>query len=305
MNRTQTSTAPDRRDGDAQTPGARVLEVVQLRKRFGDLVALDGIDLTVNEGEVVAILGPSGSGKSTLVRCLDQLETIDGGAMYLDDELLGFEQGRQSKSLRPLTDAGVRAQRRRMSMVFQQFNLFPHWTVMRNITEAPIAVHGIAPAEAKARAVELLAKVGLSDKATSYPRQLSGGQQQRVAIARAVAVEPRVLLFDEPTSALDPELIDEVLQTMKALAATGRTMVVVTHEMEFAREVADRCVFMAEGRVIEDRPAEAFFRDPQTDRLRSFLARSMRANAGSGNGTESAPEAGQETAEPQQGAGQP
>lgn len=252
-----------------------VLKINGLRKHFHGHAALDGIDLTVNEGEVVAILGPSGSGKSTLVRCLDQLETIDGGAMYLDGELLGFEQGR---TLRPLTDAGVRAQRRRMSMVFQQFNLFPHWTVLRNITEAPIAVHGIAPAQAKAKAMDLLDKVGLSDKANAYPRQLSGGQQQRVAIARAVAVEPRVLLFDEPTSALDPELIDEVLQTMKALAATGRTMVVVTHEMEFAREVADRCVFMAEGRVVEDRPAAAFFRDPQTDRLRSFLARSMRKN---------------------------
>jgi ABC-type polar amino acid transport system ATPase subunit len=278
MNTTQNPVGPS----TANTAGSilakatgPVLEVVGLRKHFGDHAALDGIDLTVNEGEVVAVLGPSGSGKSTLVRCLDQLETIDGGAMYLDGELLGFEQG---KTLRPLTDAGVRAQRRRMSMVFQQFNLFPHWTVLRNVTEAPIAVHGIAPVQAKAKALDLLDKVGLSDKATAYPRQLSGGQQQRVAIARAVAVEPRVLLFDEPTSALDPELIDEVLQTMKALAATGRTMVVVTHEMEFAREVADRCVFMAEGRVVEDRPAEAFFRDPQTDRLRSFLARSMRKN---------------------------
>ncbi len=272
MNGSQTGTARGATGAALATP---VLEVVGLRKQFGDHTALDGIDLTVNEGEVVAILGPSGSGKSTLVRCLDQLETIDGGAMYLDGDLLGFEQGR---NLRPLTDAGVRAQRRRMSMVFQQFNLFPHWTVLRNVTEAPIAVHGIPSAQAKAAARDLLAKVGLSDKEDAYPRQLSGGQQQRVAIARAVAVEPRVLLFDEPTSALDPELIDEVLQTMKALAATGRTMVVVTHEMEFAREVADRCVFMAEGRVIEDRPADEFFRAPETDRLRSFLARSMRAN---------------------------
>ncbi|GAA1681972.1 arginine ABC transporter ATP-binding protein [Citricoccus zhacaiensis] len=272
MNGSQTGTARGTAGAALATP---VLEVVGLRKQFGDHTALDGIDLTVNEGEVVAILGPSGSGKSTLVRCIDQLETIDGGAMYLDGDLLGFEQGR---SLRPLTDAGVRAQRRRMSMVFQQFNLFPHWTVLRNVTEAPIAVHGVPSAQAKAAARDLLAKVGLSDKADAYPRQLSGGQQQRVAIARAVAVEPRVLLFDEPTSALDPELIDEVLQTMKALAATGRTMVVVTHEMEFAREVADRCVFMAEGRVIEDRPADEFFRAPETDRLRSFLARSMRAN---------------------------
>jgi ABC-type polar amino acid transport system ATPase subunit len=269
MNRSQTTAA----HGAAGAVTGPVLEVVGLRKRFGDHMALDGIDLTVHEGEVVAILGPSGSGKSTLVRCLDQLETIDGGAMYLDGELLGFEKG---KTLRPLTDAGIRSQRRRMSMVFQQFNLFPHWTVLRNVTEAPIAVHGIAPAQAKAAARELLAKVGLADKTDAYPRQLSGGQQQRVAIARAVAVEPRVLLFDEPTSALDPELIDEVLQTMQALAATGRTMVVVTHEMEFAREVADRCVFMAEGRIIEDRPAEAFFRQPETDRLRAFLSRSQR-----------------------------
>ncbi|WP_313818089.1 amino acid ABC transporter ATP-binding protein [Citricoccus sp.] len=272
MNGSQTGTARGAAGAALATP---VLEVVGLRKQFGDHTALDGIDLTVHEGEVVAILGPSGSGKSTLVRCIDQLETIDGGAMYLDGDLLGFEQGR---TLRPLTDAGVRAQRRRMSMVFQQFNLFPHWTVLRNVTEAPIAVHGIPSAQAKAAARDLLAKVGLSDKEDAYPRQLSGGQQQRVAIARAVAVEPRVLLFDEPTSALDPELIDEVLQTMKALAATGRTMVVVTHEMEFAREVADRCVFMAEGKVIEDRPADEFFRAPETDRLRSFLARSMRAN---------------------------
>jgi ABC-type polar amino acid transport system ATPase subunit len=271
MNGPQTTTA-HRAAGPVTAP---VLEVVGLRKRFGDHVALDGIDLTVNEGEVVAILGPSGSGKSTLVRCLDQLETIDGGAMYLDGDLLGFEQ---SKTLRPLPDARVRAQRRRMSMVFQQFNLFPHWTVLRNVTEAPVAVHGIPATEAKAKARELLAKVGLADKADAYPRQLSGGQQQRVAIARAVAVEPRVLLFDEPTSALDPELIEEVLQTMKSLAATGRTMVVVTHEMEFAREVADRCVFMAEGRVIEDRSSEAFFREPSTDRLRAFLARSQRQN---------------------------
>lgn len=271
MNGTQTTAAY----GAARAATAPVLEVLGLRKRFGDHMALDGIDLTVDEGEVVAVLGPSGSGKSTLVRCLDQLETIDGGSMYLDGELLGFEQGR---TLRPLTDSGVRAQRRRMSMVFQQFNLFPHWTVLRNVTEAPIAVHGIAPTEAKTAALELLNKVGLSDKAEAYPRQLSGGQQQRVAIARAVAVEPRVLLFDEPTSALDPELIDEVLQTMKALAATGRTMVVVTHEMEFARDVADRCVFMADGSVVEEGRAEEFFRNPRTDRLRSFLARSMRQN---------------------------
>ena len=251
-----------------------VIEVSDVRKRFGDQKALDGVSMSVYEGEVVAILGPSGSGKSTLVRCIDQLETIDGGSMRLDGELLGYE--RLGGHLRPMTPSGKQRQQRRMSMVFQQFNLFPHWTVLRNITEAPVHVHGVSAADARTRALELLERVGLSDKAHAYPRHLSGGQQQRVAIARSVAVDPRILLFDEPTSALDPELVDEVLQTMKQLAHTGRTMVVVTHELEFARNVADRCVFMADGRVVEDRPADAFFDDPQSERLRTFLARSGR-----------------------------
>jgi len=248
-----------------------VLEVRGLRKTFGDHAALDGVDLSVYEGEVVAILGPSGSGKSTLVRCIDQLESIDGGAMYLDGELLGYEEIRGH--LRPLADPGRKRQQRRMSMVFQQFNLFPHWTVLRNVTEAQTVVHGIPAAAARDRAMELLTRVGLAEKAHAYPRHLSGGQQQRVAIARSVAVDPRILFFDEPTSSLDPELVDEVLQTMKELAATGRTMVVVTHELEFARNVADRCVFMAAGRIIEDRPAEDFFEDPRSERLKTFLAR--------------------------------
>ncbi|WP_166983066.1 amino acid ABC transporter ATP-binding protein [Paramicrobacterium fandaimingii] len=264
--------------GLIQLPEARgdvpVIEVSDVRKRFGNLPALDGITMSVNEGEVVAVLGPSGSGKSTLVRCIDQLETIDGGSMHLDGELLGFEP--IGNHLRPMTDAGRQRQRRRMSMVFQQFNLFPHWTVLRNITEAPVHVHGIRPADARSQALELLERVGLEDKADAYPRHLSGGQQQRVAIIRAVAVDPRILLFDEPTSALDPELVGEVLLTMKRLAETGRTMIVVTHELEFARDVADRCVFMADGRVIEDRPADAFFEDPRSERLRTFLARSAR-----------------------------
>ncbi len=254
-----------------------VLRVNNVRKVFGDQVALDGASLEVYEGEVVAILGPSGSGKSTLVRCVDQLETIDGGSMFLDGELLGYEE--INGHLRPRTDVGVQQQRRRMSMVFQQFNLFPHWSVLRNITEAPITVHGLTPAQARERALELLEQVGLSDKADAYPRHLSGGQQQRVAIARSVAVQPRILLFDEPTSSLDPELVGEVLQTMKSLAAVGHTMVVVTHEMAFARDVADRCVFMADGRVIEDRPADEFFADPRSERLRAFLARSGTARS--------------------------
>jgi ABC-type polar amino acid transport system ATPase subunit len=253
-----------------------VIDVQRLRKRFADTTALNGVDLQVFEQEVIAILGPSGSGKSTLVRCIDQLTEIDGGAIYLDGELLGYESVRGR--LRPLRDTERRAQRRRMSMVFQQFNLFPHWTVLRNITEAPRVVHGVSASDARRRAWDLLERVGLSEKGHAYPRELSGGQQQRVAIARALAVEPRVLLFDEPTSALDPELIGEVLQTIKDLAASGLTMIVVTHELEFARDVADRCLFMADGQVIEDRPAADFFADPASDRLRSFLARSQRTS---------------------------
>lgn len=248
-----------------------VLETRGLVKRFGDMVALDRVDLTVNEGDVVAILGPSGSGKSTLVRCLHQLESIDGGAMYLDGDLLGYEE--HNGHLRVRTKRGIDRQRRQIGMVFQQFNLFPHWTVLRNITEAPIKVHGVAPDEAKRRAYELLDRVGLADKADAHPRQLSGGQQQRVAIARALAPRPRVVLFDEPTSALDPELVEEVLQVMKDLAAGRTTMVVVTHEMAFARAVADRCVFMAAGNIIEQAPSREFFEGPKTDRLRAFLTR--------------------------------
>jgi len=252
-----------------------VLQVVGLRKFYGEHEALKGVDLEIRAQEVVAVLGPSGSGKSTLVRCIDQLESIEGGAMYLDGELLGYEQYRGG--LRALREADVERQRRRMGMVFQQFNLFPHWTVLRNITEAPIKVHGVPAAKARAHAMELLDRVGLADKALAHPRQLSGGQQQRVAIARAVATNPRVLLFDEPTSSLDPELVDEVLRVMKDLAESGMTMVVVTHELEFARSVADRCVFMADGELIEDRPSEDFFRDPRSTRLRAFLDRAGRS----------------------------
>jgi polar amino acid transport system ATP-binding protein len=254
-----------------------VLQVVGLRKLYGEDVALDGVDLDVAAGEVVAVLGPSGSGKSTLVRCIDQLESIEGGAIYLDGDLLGYERHRNG--LRPLTEPEIARQRRRMAMVFQQFNLFPHWTVLRNITEAPIKVHGVSPDAARKRGMELLTRVGLADKADAHPRQLSGGQQQRVAIARAVAAQPRILLFDEPTSSLDPELVDEVLQVIKDLAEAGMTMVVVTHEMEFARHVADRCVFMAEGVVIEDRPSAEFFADPRSTRLRSFLGTTSETNA--------------------------
>ncbi|WP_035855111.1 amino acid ABC transporter ATP-binding protein [Cryptosporangium arvum] len=249
----------------------RVLEVRGLRKRYGDHVALDGVDLDVDAGEVVAVIGPSGSGKSTLVRCVHQLEAIDDGAMYLDGELLGRK--RTGSHLRVLPEKAVAAQRRRMGMVFQQFNLFGHRTVRQNVVDPPVLVHGVPRAEAVARADELLATMGLSDHAEKYPRQLSGGQQQRVAIARAMATRPRIMLFDEPTSALDPELVDEVLRVVRDLAAAGTTMLLVTHEMAFARDVADRVVFLAGGRVVETGPPAELFTDPQTPRLREFLAR--------------------------------
>ncbi|WP_413249267.1 amino acid ABC transporter ATP-binding protein [Sinomonas flava] len=248
-----------------------VLRVSRLRKSFAGHQALDGIDFEVNDGEVVVVIGPSGSGKSTLVRCVHQLQSIDGGSMHLDGELLGYELHRGH--VRPLTERQVAGQRRRIGMVFQQFNLFPHWTVLENVTAANRHVHGRSAAEAEQRAMELLDRVGLAHKAQAHPRELSGGQQQRVAIARALAPRPRILLFDEPTSALDPELVDEVLAVLRDLAKAGMTMVVVTHEMEFARQMADRVVFMDKGSVVEQGTPEQIFGNPQTERLRSFLAR--------------------------------
>ncbi|GAA0918718.1 amino acid ABC transporter ATP-binding protein [Pseudonocardia zijingensis] len=255
----------------ATTDSVPVVRLHEIRKVFGGHAALDGVSLDVAEGEVVVVVGPSGSGKSTLVRCVHQLESIDAGAMYLDGQLLGHEHHRGR--LRPLTERAAAAQRRRIGMVFQQFHLFPHFTALRNVTEAPVRVHGRGRAEAEAEAIQLLDRVGLRDRAHHYPRQLSGGQQQRVAIARALATRPRVMLFDEPTSALDPELVDEVLAVLRGLAADGLTMVVVTHEMAFAREVADRCVFMDAGRVVETGPPEEFFGNPRSPRLRAFLSR--------------------------------
>ncbi|SDF46459.1 polar amino acid transport system ATP-binding protein [Lentzea fradiae] len=248
-----------------------VLSVRNIRRSFGEHAALDGVSLDVAQGEVVAVIGPSGSGKSTLVRCVHQLEPIDSGAMYLDGELLGFEHA--GNRLRPLPPKRVAQQRRRMGMVFQQFQLFPHWTVARNITEAQVRVHGRSREQAGERTAELLGKVGLTDKAEAHPRQLSGGQQQRVAIARALATRPRVMLLDEPTSALDPELVDEVLAVVRDLAAAGLTMVIVTHEISFAMEVADRFVFMDQGRIVEQGPVADVLADGRSDRLRAFLSR--------------------------------
>ncbi|WP_285251274.1 amino acid ABC transporter ATP-binding protein [Pseudarthrobacter sp. fls2-241-R2A-168] len=251
--------------------GKPVLQVRNLKKSFGGTPVLEGVSLDLHEGEVLAILGPSGSGKSTLARCIHMLETIDGGAVYLDDEMLGYEE--HHGQLRERSERNISAQRAKLGMVFQQFNLFPHWTVLRNITEAAVTVHRQPKDAARERALYLLREMGLGDKANSYPKQLSGGQQQRVAIARAIATRPRVLLFDEPTSSLDPELVGDVLGVMRRLAERGTTMIVVTHEMDFARDVADRCIFMAGGHIVEEGKPGAFFQNPQSDRLKAFLAR--------------------------------
>ncbi|PZG09495.1 amino acid ABC transporter ATP-binding protein [Nonomuraea aridisoli] len=242
-----------------------------VRKHFGHLEVLKGIDLAVQPGEVVVILGPSGSGKSTFLRCVNHLETIDGGAIFVDGELIGFEAS--GGKVRHLRRREITRQRREIGMVFQQFNLFPHFTVLQNVIEAPVGVRGEPREQARERAHALLRRVGLEDKAGSYPRQLSGGQQQRVAIARALAMRPKLMLFDEPTSALDPELVGEVLATMKGLAEDGLTMIVVTHEIGFAREVADRVVFMDGGVVVESGTPADVLDNPSSPRTQAFLSR--------------------------------
>ncbi|MEE3099440.1 MAG: amino acid ABC transporter ATP-binding protein, partial [Pseudomonadota bacterium] len=238
-------------------------------KLFGDFRALADVSIDVAEGEVVCIIGPSGSGKTTFLRCITQLERIDNGALWLDGELVGFRL--DGDRIHPLPDAEIARQRRKTGMVFQRFNLFPHMTALQNVTEGPVQVLGESRAAATARARALLARVGLADKADSYPKDLSGGQQQRTAIARALAMNPKVMLFDEPTSALDPELVGEVLAVMKDLAREGMTMIVVTHELGFAREVADRVVFMDQGRVVETGAAADLMDAPKEERTRNFL----------------------------------
>lgn len=257
----------------------RILQVRQVRKSFGSHVALDGVDLDVQRGEVVVVLGPSGSGKSTLVRCIQQLEEIDAGAIYFHGELLGFCRDRKGK-LKRRKPGDVARQQSRMGMVFQQYHLFNHLTIEKNVTLAPRQVRHVSSAEAKDQAAKLLARVGLADKGRHYPRQLSGGQQQRVAIARALAMQPQLMLFDEPTSALDPELVGEVLGVMRDLAASGMTMIVVSHEIDFAREVADRCIFMDKGVVVESGPPATVLTNPRTDRLKAFLRRVTAAQDG-------------------------
>jgi polar amino acid transport system ATP-binding protein len=248
-----------------------LVEAVNVTKSFGSNVVLQGIDLTVDPGEVVCLLGPSGSGKTTFLRLINQMETLTGGRIWVGGELIGIEE-RKGK-LHTRTDADIARQRSRIGMVFQRFNLFPHMTAMENVIEAPVHVKGISKREARQQATELLELVGLADRARFYPSQLSGGQQQRVAIARALAMKPELMLFDEPTSALDPELVGEVLGVMRGLAAEGTTMIVVTHEMGFAREVADRVVFMDQGVVVEEGSPDTVLLHPAEERTRTFLRR--------------------------------
>jgi polar amino acid transport system ATP-binding protein len=257
MNTTSTAVSP-------------MVRIEGANKHFGSYHALRDIQLEVAPGEVLCIIGPSGSGKSTLLRCINQLERIDTGAIWVDGELTGHRV--VGRTLHPLDDAQVSRQRQKAGMVFQRFNLFAHMTVLQNVVEGPVTVQRRSRAEATRQARELLARVGLLDRQNHYPSELSGGQQQRVAIARALAMRPHLMLFDEPTSALDPELVGEVLAVMRDLAASGITMVVVTHELGFAREVADRVVFMDAGAVVEQGPAEVVLAAPRHPRTRDFIS---------------------------------
>ncbi len=251
---------------------APLIRVQSLHKKFGKLEVLKGVSFDVKRGEVMAIIGPSGSGKSTLLRCLNFLEQYESGEVLFDNVLVGYRRGQRGKLL-PDSERNIRQVRARMGMVFQSFNLFPHKTVLENVMEGPVVVQRVGRSEAEERARRLIARVGLADKENSHPAQLSGGQQQRAAIARALAMEPAAMLFDEPTSALDPELVGEVLEVMKALAAEGMTMVVVTHEMGFARQVADRVMMMDRGEIVELAPPQVIFGAPTSPRTAEFLRR--------------------------------
>lgn len=256
-----------------QDARAVMIAARDITKSFGSNLVLDHVSLTLRKGEVVAIIGSSGSGKSTLLRCLNHLEVIDGGSIDLEGEaLVKAVDGAHSQYV---SDAEVRRLCRKMGMVFQSFNLFPHMTVLQNIIEAPITVKGIPRDAIIPKAEALLGKIGLLNKRDNYPARLSGGQKQRVAIARALAMEPDIMLFDEPTSALDPELTVEVLRTMRQLADEHMTMLVVTHEMGFAREVAHRVIFMDEGKIVEEAPSDVFFQSPQHPRSRAFLGQML------------------------------
>ncbi len=247
-----------------------LVAIRSVSKTFGEFQALKSVSLDVRAGEVLCLIGASGSGKTTLLRCINQLTPIDSGGIWLDGELLGLRE--QGGRLHRLTAHEIARQRLKTGMVFQRFNLFPHMTALENITEGPVQVQRRKPEEAQAEAIELLRRVGLSAKADAYPAELSGGQQQRVAIARALAMKPMLMLFDEPTSALDPELVGEVLAVMKELARSGMTMMVVTHELGFAREVADTVVYMDQGAIVESGPASEVLGAPREVRTQSFLS---------------------------------
>jgi polar amino acid transport system ATP-binding protein len=247
-----------------------LVAIRSVSKNFGEFQALNRVSLDVGAGEVLCLIGASGSGKTTLLRCINQLTSTDSGGIWLDGELLGVRE--EGGRLHRLTERQIARQRLKTGMVFQRFNLFPHKTALENITEGPVQVQGRKPEDARAEAMELLARVGLAAKADAYPSQLSGGQQQRVAIARALAMKPMLMLFDEPTSALDPELVGEVLAVMKELARSGMTMMVVTHELGFAREVADTVVYMDHGAIVESGPAAEVLGTPREVRTQSFLS---------------------------------
>ena len=247
-----------------------LVAIRSVSKNFGEFQALNRVSLDVWAGEVLCLIGASGSGKTTLLRCINQLTSVDSGGIWLDGELLGVRE--EGGRLHRLTERQIARQRLKTGMVFQRFNLFPHKTALENITEGPVQVQGRKPEDVRAEAMELLARVGLAAKADAYPAQLSGGQQQRVAIARALAMKPMLMLFDEPTSALDPELVGEVLTVMKELARSGMTMMVVTHELGFAREVADTVVYMDHGAIVESGPAAEVLGKPREVRTQSFLS---------------------------------
>ena len=246
-----------------------MVDARSVRKSYGSNDVLNGISLTVEQGEVLCIIGPSGSGKSTFLRCLNHLESINGGRIYVNGELMGYRQ--VGNVLYEMKSKDIAKARQGIGMVFQRFNLFPHLTALQNIIEAPIGVAGMSPEEAKALGLELLEQVGLGDKGDHYPSHLSGGQQQRVAIARALAMKPKLMLFDEPTSALDPELVGDVLDVMKNLAKAGMTMIVVTHEMGFAKEVADKVVFIDKGQIVESGTPKQVLDNPKESRTKAFL----------------------------------
>jgi polar amino acid transport system ATP-binding protein len=248
-----------------------MLKAEDVHKRFGRVEVLRGISLEVAPSEVMCLLGPSGSGKTTFLRCINHLENIDSGRLWVDGELVGYRQAHDK--LYELRDHEVARKRAQIGMVFQRFNLFPHMTALENVVEAPVHVKGVRRRDAEDRGRELLAQVGLAAKLSAYPAQLSGGQQQRVAIARALAMEPKLMLFDEPTSALDPELVGEVLDAMRELAGRGMTMIVVTHEIGFAREVGDTAVFMDDGVVVESGPPREVLTNPRHERTRAFISK--------------------------------